>query len=105
MTAMTAVQFLAPVIGAGAAMQSASPALDPLRSGVSFSSILQGQIAELDRTLKAAEVQSLKLASGEAPNLHQVMIGLEKARIAFQMTVQIRNRLMEGWQDLQRMQL
>ena len=102
---MTTVQSIAPPIGASAAMQSASAGSDLLRSDVSFSSILQGQVAELDRTLKAAEVQSLKLASGEAPNLHQVMIGLEKARIAFQMTVQIRNRLMEGWQDLQRMQL
>ena len=102
---MTAVQFLAPVIDIGAAMQSAASTPDPLRSGMTFTSILQGQIAELDRTLKAAEAQSLKLASGEAPSLHQVMISLEKARIAFQMTVQIRNRLMEGWQDLQRMQL
>jgi flagellar hook-basal body complex protein FliE len=102
---MTAVQFVTPMTSAGAAMQMASPSADLLSSGVSFSSILQGQIAELDRTLKAAEMQSLKLASGEAPNLHQVMIGLEKARIAFQLTVQIRNRLMDGWQDLQRMQL
>lgn len=102
---MTAVQFLAPLIDIGAATQSLSPALNPMRSDVTFSGILKGQVAELDRTLKAAEAQSLKLASGEAPNLHQVMLSLEKARIAFQMTVQIRNRLMEGWQDLQRMQL
>lgn len=102
---MTNVQFIAPVVSISTAMHSASAGPDSLRAGMSFSSILQGQITELDRTLKAAETQSLRLASGEAPNLHQVMIGLEKARIAFQMTVQIRNRLMEGWQDLQRMQL
>lgn len=102
---MTNVQFIAPAVSVSTAMHSASASPDPFRAGASFSSILQGQIAELDRTLKAAETQSLRLASGEAPNLHQVMIGLEKARIAFQMTVQIRNRLMEGWQDLQRMQL
>lgn len=102
---MTAVHLLAPVVDLGAAMQSAEHGSDPAHSGMTFSSILQGQIAELDRTLKAAEAQSLRLASGEAPSLHQLMISLEKARIAFQMTVQIRNRLMEGWQDLQRMQL
>ena len=102
---MTAVQFLAPVADISAAMQSVASAPGQLRPGMTFSSILQGQVAELDRTLKAAEMQSLKLASGEASSLHQVMISLEKARIAFQMTVQIRNRLMEGWQDLQRMQL
>jgi len=102
---MTQVQSLAPLVDVGAAMQSTPSIAEPGHPGATFSSILQGQIAELDRTLKAAEMQSLKLASGEAPSLHQVMISLEKARIAFQMTVQIRNRLMEGWQDLQRMQL
>lgn len=102
---MTAVQFIAPLIDPAAAMQSAIAAPEALRPGATFSSILQGQIAELDRTIKAAQMQSLKLASGDAASLHQVMLSLEQARIAFQTTVQIRNRLMEGWQDLQRMQL
>lgn len=102
---MTNVQFIAPAISANAVVRSISTGPGQLRPGAPFSSIMQGQIAELDRTLKAAEMQSLRLASGEAPNLHQVMLDLEKARIAFQMTVQVRNRLMEGWQDIQRMQL
>lgn len=70
-----------------------------------FSNVLQAQLAELDRSLKSAQTQSLRLAAGEAESLHQLMLKIEQARIGFQLALQVRNRLMESWQDLQRMQL
>ena len=70
-----------------------------------FSSMFHAQLAALDHSIKAAESQSLHLAAGEAESLHQVMLSVEQARIAFQFALQVRNRVMEGWQDLQRMQL
>lgn len=102
---MTATQFLAPITALPAPAPAAFAAPGAPGTRQAFSDVFYGQLAELDRTLKAAETQSMQLASGEAASLHQVMLGLEKARIAFQLSVQIRNRLMESWQDLQRMQL
>lgn len=102
---MTAAQFLAPITASPAPVSAALATPGVAGTGQTFGDIFRGQLAELDRTLKVAETQSMQLASGEAASLHQVMLGLEKARIAFQLSVQIRNRLMEGWQDLQRMQL
>jgi flagellar hook-basal body complex protein FliE len=37
--------------------------------------------------------------------LHDVMIALERGRLAVQTFVQVRNRLVESYQDLMRMQL
>jgi flagellar hook-basal body complex protein FliE len=59
---------------------------------------VNGKIAESDRQLQA-------LASGEAQNLHQVMISLEDARLSFQLLAQVRNRVLEAYQDVMRMQL
>jgi flagellar hook-basal body complex protein FliE len=59
---------------------------------------VNGKIAESDRQLQA-------LASGEAQNLHQVMISLEDARLSFQLLAQVRNRVLEAYQDIMRMQL
>jgi flagellar hook-basal body complex protein FliE len=70
-----------------------------------FGTVLQAQLAELDRSLKSAQTQSLRLAAGQVDNLHKLMLEIEQARIAFQLALQVRNRLMEGWQDVQRMQL
>jgi len=38
-------------------------------------------------------------------NLHSVMIDLEKADIALQFTLQVRNRIMEAYNEIMRMQL
>lgn len=71
----------------------------------SFGTVLQAQLAELDRSLKSAQTQSMRLAAGQVDSLHGLMLEIEQARIAFQLALQVRNRLMEGWQDVQRMQL
>jgi flagellar hook-basal body complex protein FliE len=73
--------------------------------GGNFGAVMAAGIAELDGLLKTSERQSLRLASGEAESLHRVVLDQEQARIAFQFAVQLRNRLIEGWQELQRMQL
>lgn len=76
------------------------------RAGESaFGNVLQAQLAELDRSLKSAQNQAVKLAAGQVDSLHHLMLEIEQARIGFQLALQVRNRLMEGWQDLQRMQL
>lgn len=73
--------------------------------GTAFGNVLQAQLAELDRSLKSAGTQSVRLAAGQVDSLHQLMLEIEQARIAFQLALQVRNRLMESWQDVQRMQL
>jgi flagellar hook-basal body complex protein FliE len=70
-----------------------------------FAAVMQQQFGQLNQVLHSAESASMRLASGQSDNLHQVMIGIEHARIAFQLAVQVRNRLMEAYQDVARMQL
>ena len=74
-------------------------------STASFGSMLAGQLRQLDGVLQTAQDQSLRLASGQAASLHEVMLNLEHARLQFQLALQVRNRVMEALQDLQRMQL
>jgi len=53
----------------------------------------------------AAETAMQSLASGRPVELHEVMISLERARLSVQTFVQVRNKLIESYQDLMRMQL
>jgi flagellar hook-basal body complex protein FliE len=46
-----------------------------------------------------------RLASGDTSNLHEVMLGIERARMQFQLLVQVRNRVLEAYQDVLRMQV
>ena len=45
------------------------------------------------------------LASGKTDNIHHVMLALEDAKLSFQLLVQVRNKLLEGYQEVLRMQV
>lgn len=70
-----------------------------------FAQIFSRGFTELQAHAASAETAMRDLAAGKPVELHDVMIALEKARIGVQTFVQVRNRLMESYQDLLRMQL
>ena len=44
-----------------------------------------------------------KLAAGDAVEIHQAMIAMQKASTALQFTVQVRNKILEAYQEVMRM--
>jgi flagellar hook-basal body complex protein FliE len=46
-----------------------------------------------------------QLATGRTTDVHQVMIAVEEASVALDLMLEIRNRLLEGYQELMRMQV
>jgi flagellar hook-basal body complex protein FliE len=62
------------------------------------------QLNAVDQQIDGAGQSLIKLAAGEG-NLHQVMLELEQARTSFQLTLQVRNKLLESYQELMRMQI
>jgi flagellar hook-basal body complex protein FliE len=96
------IAYLAPVTGAvptqGAA--AAQPG-----SAVAFADLLTREVGEVNQQLLTSQADLQGLALGGSQNLHEVMIRLEQTRIAFQLMVQVRNRLLEAYQDVMRMQI
>lgn len=70
-----------------------------------FASLMQRELGELNANVGAAETAMRDLATGKSVELHDVMISLERARVSVQTFVQVRNKLIESYQDLMRMQL
>ena len=70
-----------------------------------FTQWMSEQIGEVSGQINSADTQLRQLAVGETGNLHQVLLDLEKARLAFQLTVQVRNKVLEGYQEIMRMQI
>jgi flagellar hook-basal body complex protein FliE len=46
-----------------------------------------------------------KLMTGESQNVHQTMIALQKADVSFQLMMQIRNKIVSAYEEIQRMQV
>ena len=71
----------------------------------SFSTWFTQQLGELDGQIQKSEAALQDLALGKAENVHDVMFELEKSRTAFQLTLQVRNKVLEGYQEIMRMQV
>ena len=70
-----------------------------------FGEMVTQGLESLNKQLVASQADLQAVATGDAQNLHQVMIRLEETRLAFQLAVQVRNRLLEAYQDVMRMQV
>jgi flagellar hook-basal body complex protein FliE len=73
--------------------------------GAGFENWLAQQLVVTNEKLVEADQGVRRLALGEAENLHQVMIALEEAKLRFDLVVQVRNRLVEAYQDVLRMRI
>ena len=82
----------------------AGPA-DAAASKPKFASFLEQAVAEVDGKMKAADAEKTKLFTGETNNLHQAMISMQEASVAFSLMVEVRNKLVESYQEIMRMQV
>lgn len=57
-----------------------------------------------DKQILANEVTN-KFIAGEDISVHEVMLATEEAKMSLQLAVQVRNKLLEAYQELNRMQL
>ena len=71
----------------------------------SFSGLL-GQMVQEVNAKQGVATQSLQdLQSGQNVSLHQTMIAMEEASVSFQLMVEVRNRLLDSYQEIMRMQV
>lgn len=70
-----------------------------------FASMLVSGLQHVDQSVSAANNAVVDFALGKDLPPHQVMMALENARMSLQFALQVRSRLVEGYQELMRMQL
>jgi flagellar hook-basal body complex protein FliE len=93
---------------AGIAVPSLSPRASSSTAatgGEDFAKWMVHEMHGVNDRISSAEGSLTQLATGQTGNLHEVMLDLEKARLSFQLAVQVRNKLLEGYQDIMRMQI
>lgn len=69
-----------------------------------FSNILSDALKQVNETQVQADESTQKLVLGEVDDIHQVMLDMEQAKLSLQLTVQVRNKLVEAYQEISRMQ-
>ena len=79
-----------PAVGAGS------------RPGTGFGATLEHMLQSVDRTAGDANTAVANMVEGTG-DVHDAMIALQRAEHTLQLTIQVRNKLMQAYQDIMRM--
>ncbi|MCB0350209.1 MAG: flagellar hook-basal body complex protein FliE [Bdellovibrionales bacterium] len=80
--------------------------MDSSADGIkSFADTLTDAVGKVNELSVEADVQMQKLATGETKNIPEVMIAAEKASIAFKLLTQVRNKMIDAYQEIMKMQV
>lgn len=81
-----------------------APPTSGAAGGADFEGALQNAVSSVESLQQDADVQAGKVAMGEG-NLHEMAIALEKADIGLRVMTKARNKLVEAYQEVMRMQV
>ncbi|MEZ6116625.1 MAG: flagellar hook-basal body complex protein FliE [Pirellulaceae bacterium] len=83
-----------------ASAESAKPT-----DGNSFAQLIAEKLGEANLQQQQADQNIQQLMSGEADSVQDVVLSVAKADLSFRMLVEIRNKLIESYQEIMRMQV
>ena len=75
------------------------------RAEGSFADTLSRLVQEVNHKQQVSRQSLHGLLNGQSVPLHQAMIAMEEASVSFQLMVEVRNKLLESYQELMRMQI
>ncbi|HLU21908.1 MAG TPA: flagellar hook-basal body complex protein FliE [Bacillaceae bacterium] len=75
------------------------------KSQVSFNEILKAAVNNVNDAQVQSDIATEKLIKGEKIELHDVMITAQKASISLQLAMEVRNKAVEAYQEMMRMQV
>jgi flagellar hook-basal body complex protein FliE len=75
------------------------------KAGSSFVDTLKESISKVAELEKTADTEAQKLAKMETRDIHTTMIAIEKADLTFQLLMQIRNKIINAYEEIMRIQV
>jgi flagellar hook-basal body complex protein FliE len=100
---VAAIQPLAAAASADPVLQAAATARPAM--GASFAELLSAGVEKVNQDALAADAMVRAFALDDSVPVHQVTYALEQARLSVELMMHVRARLLEGYQELMRMQL
>src|SRR5437773_1533446 len=70
-----------------------------------FADVLKSSLDEVNKLQENADAAVTALATGDKMSLHDTMIAMEQADLSFRLMMQVRNKIVEAYQEIMRMQV
>ena len=91
-----------PIATTSGPLSIGGPATDSGSGG--FGDVLKSALSQVSGLQGSAEQQVNTLMQGGNADMSKVMISVEKADVAFQLMMQVRNKIVSAYQDIEKMQ-
>jgi flagellar hook-basal body complex protein FliE len=75
------------------------------KGGTGFGDILKDAISTVNDLQKQSDREIQKLMTGESQDLHTTVFAVQKADLSFQMMMQVRNKIVQAYQEIMRTQV
>ncbi len=82
-----------------------SPQMGDKTGAPSFADTLKAAVQNVNEAQKTADVKMQELATGKNHNIPEVMIAAEKADISMKLMVQVRNKIIDAYHEIMKMQV
>ncbi len=77
----------------------------PQTDGPSFDEVLKASIEEVNRLQSEASQAQQDLVTGENRDVHSTMIAMQKADVSFKLMMEVRNKIVDAYKEVMRMQV
>ena len=74
-------------------------------AGGDFADLIKKSIESVNSKQAESDKVTAELATGQSSNIHDVMIKMEEAEISLRLMVQMRNKVVDAYQEIMRMQV
>jgi flagellar hook-basal body complex protein FliE len=100
---LTRIGSLPVPAGSGAGAPTAGAAAPEGKA--SFGEVLKDSLAQVNSLQHEADAAIQSLATGGTATLHDTMLAVQKAELSFRLMMQVRNKIVEAYQEVLRMQV
>jgi flagellar hook-basal body complex protein FliE len=78
---------------------------DAAGQGANFGGMITDAVKQLNQLQNDADTAATQVASGDSVDLHSALVTVEEASLAMQLALQVRNKLVDSYQEVMRMQV
>lgn len=97
--------MIPPIEPIRAAASTAVPRVEPATAPEGFKDGLSDALQSVSDAEQQADLLARDIATGGSTSVHDLMVATSKASLSLEMAVQVRNRAVEAYQEIMRMQI
>ena len=84
---------------------SSAPAPAAARAGAGFAAALREAVEKVNDLQQASGQEIQRLVTGEGDDLHSTLLTVQRAELAFELMMEVRNKVVQAYQEIMRIQV